>query len=256
MRASWLDALGAAALLAISAQPASARQAEQAAPPAAIGMIDAACPGSAATVYDPQADWAWLCRYHAANAALAGKAVDAVFIGDSITEFWAHFQPELFALPRVNRGISGQTSPQVLLRFMADVVALKPGVVHLMIGTNDIAGNTGPTTPEAYKNNLRAMVDLAQAHGIRVVLGSIPPADRMSWRPGLQPALRIAELNLWLKAFAAERGLIYADYFAVLSGPNGEMRAEFTQDGVHPGAAGYAAMEPVARAALAQALQP
>lgn len=259
MRASWADGLGAAALLALSAQPARAGQ--DGPPPApapavaAVGMIDDPCPAAAATSYDPQRDWAWLCRYRAANAGLAGTAVDVVFIGDSITEGWLHFNPALFALPAVNRGISGQTSGQVLLRFMADVVALRPRAVHLMIGTNDIAGNTGPTSPDAYQNNIRAMVELAAAHGIRVVLGSIPPADHMNWRPGLQPAPRIAQLNQWLKDFAAARGLTYADYFTPLAGPNGELRAEFTHDGVHPQAAGYAAMEPALHQALAAALK-
>lgn len=218
-------------------------------------MLDDACTPQSASTYNPQTDWAWLCRYHAANLALPGGRADIVFIGDSITEGWGHFQPALFTGGIVNRGISGQTSPQLLVRFMADVVALKPRVVHLMIGTNDIAGNTGPTTPEAWKNNVRAMVELARAHDIRVILGSIPPADHMSWRPDLRPAGQIAELNAWLKAFATERGLVYADYHAAMAGPAGEMRAEFTQDGVHPIAAGYAAMEPVTRAALAAALK-
>lgn len=218
-------------------------------------MRDQPCTPESATRYDPASDWPWLCRYHAANQALPGGRADIVFIGDSITEFWGQAQPALFTGGIVNRGISGQTSPQLLLRFMADVVALKPRVVHLMIGTNDIAGNTGPSSPEDYRNNVRAMVTLAQVHGIRVILGSIAPADRMSWRPGLAPAPRIAELNQWLRMFAAEQGLTYADYHAALAEPGGAMRSAFTQDGVHPGMAGYAAMEPVMRAALAAALE-
>ncbi|WP_088309148.1 GDSL-type esterase/lipase family protein [Novosphingobium sp. B 225] len=217
-------------------------------------MLDEACTPQSAGAYNPQADWAWLCRYHAANLALPGQHADIVFIGDSITEGWSRFTPGLFTGGIVNRGISGQTSPQLLLRFMADVIALKPRVVHLMIGTNDIAGNTGPTTPVAYQNNVRAMVTLAKAAGIRVILGSIPPADRMSWRPEVKPAPRIAELNRWLKDYAKEQQLTFADYHAILSGPNGELRTEFGRDGVHPEAAGYAVMEPVTRAALAAAL--
>ncbi len=217
-------------------------------------MRDEACTPDSAARYDPAADWPWLCRYHAANQALPGGRADIVFIGDSITEFWSQANPALFTGGIVNRGISGQTSPQLLLRFMADVVALKPRLVHLMVGTNDIAGNTGPTTPEAWKNNIRAMVALARANGIRVVLGSIPPADRMSWRPGLAPAARIAELNQWLRDFAAAQGQTYADYHTAMATPGGAMRGEFSQDGVHPGKAGYAAMEPVLRAALGEAL--
>lgn len=244
-----------AALFAPALLLSAPAMAQSAAPKPETNMIDEICTPQSASAYNPQTDWAWLCRYHAANLALPGGRADIVFIGDSITEGWSRFTPGLFTGGIVNRGISGQTSPQLLLRFMADVVALKPRVVHLMIGTNDIAGNTGPTTPEAWKNNLRAMVELARANDIRVILGSIPPADHMSWRPDLRPAAQIAALNEWLKQFAAERGLTYADYHAVLSGPSGELRSEFGRDGVHPEAAGYAVMEPVTRAALAAALK-
>ena len=240
-----------AALLALITAPALA---QAPAPAPETNMLDESCTPQSAAAYDPQRDWAWLCRYRAANQALPGQRADIVFIGDSITEGWSRFAPGLFTGGIVNRGISGQTSPQLLLRFMADVVALKPRVVHLMIGTNDVAGNTGPTTPQAYQDNVRAMVTLARASGIKVVLGSIPPADRMNWRPDLRPAARIAELNRWLKDFAAQQQLTFADYHAVLSGPNGELRPEFGRDGVHPEAAGYAVMEPVARTALAEAL--
>ncbi len=240
-----------AALLALIAAPALA---QAPAPAPETNMLDESCTPQSAAAYDPQRDWAWLCRYRAANQALPGQRADIVFIGDSITEGWSRFAPGLFTGGIVNRGISGQTSPQLLLRFMADVVALKPRVVHLMIGTNDVAGNTGPTTPQAYQDNVRAMVTLARASGIKVVLGSIPPADRMNWRPDLRPAARIAELNRWLKDFAVQQQLTFADYHAVLSGPNGELRPEFGHDGVHPESAGYAVMEPVARAALAEAL--
>lgn len=240
-----------AALLALTAAPALA---QAPAPAPETNMLDESCTPQAATSYDPQRDWAWLCRYRAANRALPGQRADIVFIGDSITEGWSRFAPALFTGGIVNRGISGQTSPQLLLRFMADVVALQPRVVHLMIGTNDVAGNTGPTTPQAYQDNVRAMVTLAKANGIKVVLGSIPPADHMTWRPALRPAARIAELNRWLKDFAAQQQLTFADYHAVLSGPSGELRPEFGRDGVHPEAAGYAVMEPVTRAALAAAL--
>lgn len=200
-------------------------------------------------------DWGNLGYYRADNAALAGQRTDVVFMGDSITEMWRIAQPDLFENGRVNRGISGQTSPQMLLRFMPDVIALKPRLVHLMCGTNDVAGNTGPTTPGDYRNNIIAMVDLARANGIAVILANIPPMNGLPWSPGVaDPQGRVAELNGWLEAFAAERGLIHVDYGAVLTdGANG-MRAEFTRDGVHPGAGGYAVMRPVAEVALGKAL--
>lgn len=246
--------LSVALALAVCAAPLAARASQPVVRPAPeTYMLDDPCAGRPANLYDPTADWAWLCRYHAANLALAGTSINTVFLGDSITEGWSYADPAMFAPGTVNRGISGQTSPQLVLRFMADVVALKPRVVHLMIGTNDIAGNTGPTSPQAFKDNIRAMADLAQANGIVMVVGSIPPADRMTWRPELSPAGRIAELNAWLQAFAAERGLVYADYYGALAGAGGELPDRYGPDGVHPNAAGYAAMRPVALAAVAQA---
>ena len=231
---------------------ALAAQAPQLAP-AETYMRDDPCAGRPADLYDPAADWAWLCRYHAANLALAGQSIDTVFLGDSITEGWGYADPGLFAPGTVNRGISGQTSPQLVLRFMADVVALRPRVVHLMIGTNDIAGNTGPTSPQAYMDNIRAMADLAAANQIMMVIGAIPPADRMSWRPELQPAPQIARLNAWIKQFCAERGLVYADYHSALAGPGGALPTAYGPDGVHPNGAGYAIMRPIAVAAVAEA---
>lgn len=240
--------------IGICAAPLAAQASQPSAPFAPeTAMLDNPCAGRPADLYDPAADWAWLCRYHAANLALAGQSIDTVFLGDSITEGWSYADPAMFAPGTVNRGISGQTSPQLVLRFMADVVALKPSVVHLMIGTNDVAGNTGPTSPQAFKDNIRAMADLAHANGIVMVVGSIPPADRMTWRPELSPAGRIAELNAWLKAFAAERGLVYADYYGALAGTGGELPDRYGPDGVHPNAAGYALMRPVALAAVAEA---
>jgi lysophospholipase L1-like esterase len=200
-------------------------------------------------------DWPALGQYREANAALASQPVDVVFIGDSITEIWGLAQPDLFTGGVVNRGISGQTSPQILLRFMADVVGLKPRAVHLMCGTNDIAGNTGPNTVQDYKNNILAMLTLAEANGIRIILGSLTPVSA-AWKPSVaDPAARIAKLNAWLADLAVERRLIRADYFPVLSNADGELRADFHRDGLHPGAAGYAAMRPVTDAAIAIALR-
>ena len=200
-------------------------------------------------------DWPALSQYRNANAALAGQDVDVVFIGDSITEFWGVADPDLFSGRIVNRGISGQTSPQILLRFMADVVALKPGAVHILCGGNDLAGNTGPTTPEDYRNNIRAMATLAEANDVRVILGALTPFDVVAWNPAVGDLrARTKELNEWQAAFARERGLIRADYFAALADDEGRLRAEFHRDGVHPTRAGYSVMRPIADRAIAQAL--
>lgn len=198
-------------------------------------------------------DWPNIGQYRDANQALSGQSQRAVFIGDSLTEFWTAADPELFSNGIVGRGISGQTSPQVLLRFMADVVQLKPAIVHLLVGTNDIAGNTGPTTLGDYQNNITAMLSLAQHFGLRMILGSVLPAASIPWRSIADPRPRIAQINAWLRLQAEDRGLIYADYYSAVATSDGALRAEFTRDGVHPTALGYAAMRPIAEAALAQA---
>lgn len=247
----------AALALALGAAPTLAAEPVNRYP--APGMMEQSCPASREGLWalDPavlQSDWAWLCRYRAENAKVdPANPPQVVFIGDSITENWVGLDPALFGQSRLGRGIAGQTSPQLLVRFWQDVIALKPRVVHIMVGTNDIAGNTGPTTPEAYKNAVRGMVSLAQANGIVVILGSIPPADKFGWATQHQPKPWIAGLNAWLKDYAAERGAIYADYFTPLAGPNGELRSEFGPDGVHPNAAGYAVMRPVAEKAIVAA---
>jgi lysophospholipase L1-like esterase len=260
--------------------PATPQIAKSIAPPGQ-GMIDQPCPEMKAVApnelaepskpaklapeliatylanqtYTKQYDWPWLCRYRAANAATvaAGKP-EVVFMGDSITEFWGLYDPSFFKNGTVDRGISGQTTPQMLLRFYQDVVALHPRVVHIMGGTNDIAGNTGPNDAKAFKNNIRAMVEIAQANGIKVVLASIPPASIFTWAPTLKPAGQIVALNAWLKGYAAERNAVYADYYGALVDPatNG-MRKETTFDGVHPATLGYATMRPIAERAIASA---
>jgi lysophospholipase L1-like esterase len=198
-------------------------------------------------------DWPGLCRYRDANqSALAASApVRAVFMGDSITENWALADPEWFKGGIVNRGISGQTTPQMVLRFRADVVSLKPAVVHILAGTNDIAGNTGPTRAQDFKDNIMSMAELARAHGIHVILGSIPPAAAFNWRPELQPVPRIRELNTWLRDYAARSGFDYIDYYTALAGPAGELRSELGNDGVHPNRAGYRIMRDLAEKHLA-----
>jgi lysophospholipase L1-like esterase len=203
-------------------------------------------------------DWAQLCRYRAEDAALhRATAPRIVFMGDSITEFWKFAHPDFFGENYIDRGISGQTTGQMLVRFRQDVIALKPAVVHILGGTNDIAGNGGPTTLEAIKNNIISMVDLAQANDIRVVLGSIPPAGLFPWRSTvLEPAQHIVEMNEWLRRFAREKSLIYVDYHEPLADERDAMKQTFSNDGVHPNRDGYSVMEPLARRAIEQALLP
>lgn len=200
-------------------------------------------------------DWPWLARYREENAALlaAKTQIDVVFMGDSITEGWSQKTPALFSQGRVNRGISGQTTPQMLVRFRPDVIELKPRVVHIMAGTNDIAGNTGPSTPEMMQANLMSMVELAQAHKIAVILASIPPASRFPWRPGLETAEKIAAMNEWLKGYAAGRGIVHADYYAAMANESGGMKPGLANDEVHPTAEGYEVMNPIAETAIREA---
>jgi lysophospholipase L1-like esterase len=188
-------------------------------------------------------DWADLCRYRAADAALT-RPPRVVLMGDSITDFWRQGDPALFAGGAiVDRGISGQTSPQMLVRFWPDVIALHPRVVQILAGTNDIAGNTGPTTEQDFKNNIRAMVALARAHHIRVLLGAIPPAVSFWWAsPRYRPAAQIRRLNAWLRRYARASGLGFIDYYARLATPSGAFRPALSNDGVHPNEAGYKVM--------------
>lgn len=172
-----------------------------------------------------------------------------MFIGDSITEGWIEQSPAFFTSDRINRGISGETSAQMLTRFRADVIDLHPRLVHIMAGTNDIAGLTAVISVEETEANIRSMRELAAAHGIRVIIGSITPAEKFGWRPGLETPYKIRTLNTWLRHYAKASGAIYADYWNVLHSGNA-MRSDYTLDGVHPNAAGYASMAPVAEVAI------
>ena len=192
-----------------------------------------------------QSDWPNLCRYRPENAALRQRP-RIVFIGDSITENWVRGDPALFNKDIVGRGISGQTSPQILLRFFQDVIELRPQTVHIMAGTNDIAGNTGPNTEQEFENNIMAMVELAHAHHIDVLLASIPPARGFPWKPELQPALTIARLNQWLRNYAATSRSRYIDYYSLLADSQGGFLAQLSNDGVHPNRDGYAVMRKLA----------
>jgi lysophospholipase L1-like esterase len=212
-----------------------------------------------AAAWGPRAeaqDWAGVARYRDANRALARSDPSrVVFIGDSITEGWAS-QRFIAGNPHfVGRGISSQTAPQMLVRFRFDVVALKPAVVHIMAGTNDVARNTGPETDDEIVGYIVSMAELAHAGGIKVIIASIPPAADFPWRRGLNPGPRIIALNLRLKAYARSHGFVYADYWRVLANARGGMKSEYSGDGVHPNPAGYEAMRPVAQAAIAQAMR-
>jgi lysophospholipase L1-like esterase len=204
-----------------------------------------------ATEERAKTDWPNLCKYRRANAALT-TPTKAVFIGDSITESWVPGDPKLFVDGVIGRGISGQTSPQILLRFFQDVIELRPQVVHIMAGTNDIAGNTGPTTEQDFKNNIIAMVTLARAHRIQVALASILPASSFSWKPSFKPAATIKELNSWLQGYAQKSHIRFVDYYAVLTDTQGGFKAELSNDGVHPNRDGYAAMRKLAQQSIAR----
>lgn len=223
-------------------------------PPADVPPPGTPLPGT--EPYRPAGDWAYLCYYHADNAALRhGPRPDVVFIGDSITRNWITIDPAFFERGiRADRGISAQTSAQMLLRFGPDGIALRPKVIHLMAGTNDIAANPGGLAIESFKANITAMADLAKANGIVLVIGAIPPADRLPWRPAMKPAEDIRALNSWLRDFAAGRGLVFIDYHAALAAPGGAAREGLTRDGVHPTAAGYAVMAALADPSLEEAV--
>jgi lysophospholipase L1-like esterase len=205
------------------------------------------------------ADWPQLDRYRSENAALppaqAGKP-RVVFFGDSITEGWGKTGSATFfpGKPYVNRGISGQTTAQMVVRFRQDVIALKPAAVVILAGTNDIAGNTGPAKPEMIQDNLASMAQLAKANGIKVVLASILPASDYSWKPGLAPAPKIRALNAWIRQYAAAQDAVYLDYYTPLDDGQGGLPKRVSADGVHPNAAGYAVMQPLAEQAVKQAL--
>jgi len=204
-------------------------------------------------------DWANFARYREANTQLPAPARGerrVVFMGNSITEGWVPYWPAMFAgKPYVGRGIGGQTTPQMLVRFHADVVALKPAVVVILAGTNDIAGNTGPSTNAMIQQNLQAMTEIAQANGIKVVLCSILPVFDYPWRPGLRPAPRIVAINAWLKAYAVRVGATYLDYHAAMKDERDGLRASLGGDGVHPNEAGYRIMAGLVKPAIAAALR-
>ena len=205
-------------------------------------------------------DWPWLSRFTEANLKLTPPAPGenrVVFMGDSITEAWKIEGADGFfpGKPYINRGISGQTTPQMVLRFRQDVIDLKPKAVVILGGTNDVAGNTGAETLEQIKGYLADMADLANAHQIKVVLCSVLPAYDYPWTPGLAPAEKIVAINNWMKAYAAEKGYVYVDYHAAMKDERDGLPANLSKDGVHPTHAGYEVMAPLVEAGIAKALK-
>jgi lysophospholipase L1-like esterase len=205
-------------------------------------------------------DFPNLARYHDENAKLAAPAPDekrVVFMGDSITDNWGRRYGKFFpGKPYVNRGIGGQTTPQMLIRFRPDVIALAPKMVVILAGTNDIAGNTGPTTLEAIEDNLTSMAELAKVNGIRVVLSSVMPVcDYIKPQTERRPPEKIKALNSWIKDYAAKNGLVFLDYYSALVDDRQMFKKELTYDGLHPNDAGYEVIAPEAEKAIAAALR-
>ncbi len=210
------------------------------------------------TAFSKAQDWANIERFKGENDKLGLPKPDenrVVFMGDSITEGWIAYCPDFFSgKSYLNRGISGQTTPQMLVRFRSDVIHLRPAAVVILAGTNDIAGNTGPSTPEMILDNLISMAELAKIHGIRVVLCSILPVLDYPWRSGLDPAEKIARLNERIKNYAGENGILYLDYYSSMVDYRKGLKKEYTYDGVHPNEAGYKIMAPLADEAIKKAL--
>jgi len=249
-----------AGMASAQAQPAGSKIQTNPAPAAAS---QAACPCEPVKdeywrKHDEQlrTDFGWLERFRADDERLpapAGGENRVVFMGDSITEGW-HLDKSFPGKPYINRGISGQTSPQMLVRFRQDVIDLKPKVVVILAGTNDVAGNTGPMTAKATEDNVASMADIASANGIKVVLCSILPAYDFPWKPGVEPAGKIVAINRWIRDYAAAKGLVFVDFHTAMKDERDGLPATLSKDGVHPLDAGYAVMSPLAEAGIAKAM--
>lgn len=203
-------------------------------------------------------DWANLNRFKNLNIKIGLPKPGenrVVFMGNSITEGWGNIMPSFFeGKPYFNRGISGQTTPQMLVRYRQDVINLKPAVVVILAGTNDIAGNTGPSTLEMIADNIYSMAELAKVNGIKVIISSVIPAFDYPWKPGLNPAEKIFTLNKMLKEYADKNGHIYLDYYTSMVDERKGLKKEYSEDGVHPNLAGYKVMAPLAEEAISKAL--
>lgn len=203
-------------------------------------------------------DWPNLNKYQEENAQLKPVAPGEkriVLMGDSITEFWSTTDSEYFiGKPYLNRGISGQTTPQMLLRFRADVIDLKPSAVVILAGINDIAGNTGPVTLQMITNNIFSMVELAHANHIKVILCSVLPAYDFPWKPNQNPAQKVVDLNKMIKNYADAKGILYLDYFSAMRDERDGLKSAYSGDGVHPNKLGYQIMAPLAEKAIKEVL--
>ena len=202
-------------------------------------------------------DFGGLSRFKEANAMLTApkpREDRVIFMGDSITQGWK-LDESFPGKPYINRGIGGQTSPQMLVRFRQDVIDLKPRAVVILAGINDIAGNTGPMTLEQTEGNIASMAELAHANGIRVVLCSVLPAFDFTWAPGLTPAPKVVELNAWIQNYATEKGFVYVDYYSAMKDERGGLPPTLSTDGVHPLPTGYLIMTPLAEAGIERALK-
>jgi lysophospholipase L1-like esterase len=204
-------------------------------------------------------DWPNLAHFQEANSKLAAPAPDenrVVFMGNSITIGWLNSRPIFFeGKPYVNRGISGQTTPQMLLRFRQDVIDLHPDVVVILAGINDIAGNTGPSTLEMIADNIKGMAEMAHANGIKVIISSVLPAYDFPWSSGMEPAPKVKKLNAMMESYCKEKGHIYLDYFSAMVDDRGGLPKKYASDEVHPTIEGYKVMEPMVEKAISQALQ-
>lgn len=204
-------------------------------------------------------DWPNLSKYQEDNAQVKRPKKGenrVVFMGNSITEGWGRIMPEFFSQNAyINRGISGQTTPQMLVRFRQDVVDLQPEAVVILAGINDIAGNTGPSSLEMIMNNIKSMSEIAKANDIKVVLASVLPAYDFPWRPGMEPAPKVVKLNKMLKQYSKKQGFVYLDYFTPMADKRNALKAGLGDDGVHPNLEGYQIMAPLANAAIAEALK-
>ena len=252
--------------LAFSQATAPAGPAQNQIPPDQLAAWEQLTPYQKSQLERTYNDWPFLAKFREADTLLPQPSpgeTRVVFMGDSITEGWgmkatptSPGRGEFFpGKPYINRGISGQTTPQMLVRFRQDVVLLNPKVVVLLAGTNDIAENTGKETLEEIGNNVASMSELARANGIRVVLCSVLPASDFHWHKGLEPAPKIRELNAWIKEYAAKNGFGFVDYYSPMVNGQGGLKAELSPDGVHPNKAGYDLMAPLAETGIAEALR-
>jgi lysophospholipase L1-like esterase len=203
-------------------------------------------------------DWPNLRRYRNENAKISLPAANenrVVFMGNSITDGWINASPEFFSKDNyLDRGISGQTTPQMLIRFRQDVIDLHPKAVVILAGINDIAGNTGPSSLEMIEDNLASMAQLAKANGIKVVMCSVLPAYSFPWRPGIDPVQKIIDLNKWIKHFAEKNNLVYVDYYNAMVDERKGLPEKYSKDGVHPNEEGYRIMEPLVEKGISKAL--